>query len=81
MALALGVTRLDELAERLSSLFAELVAPKERLMDKLRMLPLLEQMSRWMPRNRSGRGALSRGCVDRRGDPAQSPAGVAVLAL
>ena len=26
-------------------------------MDKLRMLPLLEQMSRWMPRNRSGRGA------------------------
>lgn len=57
MALALGVTRLDELAERLSSLFAELVAPKERLMDKLRMLPLLEQMSRWMPRNRSGRGA------------------------
>lgn len=57
MALALGVMRLDELAERLSSLFAELVAPKERLMDKLRMLPLLEQMSRWMPRNRSGRGA------------------------
>ena len=52
MALALGVTRLDELAERLSSLFAELVAPKERLMDKLRMLPLLEQMSRWMPLKR-----------------------------
>lgn len=56
IALALGVERLDELTERIDGLFAELTAPKPSLADKLRMLPLLEKMSRWLPRNRSGWG-------------------------
>ncbi len=56
IALALGVERLDELPERIEELFAELTSPKPSLSDKLRMLPLLEKMSRWLPRNRRGRG-------------------------
>lgn len=57
IAMALGVERLDELTERIEGLFAALTAPKPSFADKLRMLPLLEQMSRWLPRERSGRGA------------------------
>lgn len=57
VALALGVDRLDALTERIEGLFAALTAPKTSWGDKLRMLPLLEQMSRWLPRERSGRGA------------------------
>ncbi len=57
IALALGVERLDALTERIEGLFAALTAPKTSWGDKLRMLPLLEQMSRWLPRERSGRGA------------------------
>lgn len=57
IALALGVERLDELTERIEGLFAALTAPKASWSDKLRMLPLLEQMSRWLPRECSGRGA------------------------
>lgn len=56
IAMALGVGRLDELTERIEGLFAELTAPKPSLSDKLRMLPLLGQMSRWLPRDRRGRG-------------------------
>ena len=57
IALALGVDRLDELTERIEGLFAALTTPRTSWGDKLRMLPLLEQMSRWLPRERSGRGA------------------------
>ncbi len=54
---ALGVDSLDELTERIEELFRVMTAPKPHFSDKLRMLPLLEKMSRWLPRNRSGRGA------------------------
>lgn len=57
IAMALGVERLGELTERIDALFGELTSPKPSLMDKLRMLPVLEKMSRWLPRNRGGRGA------------------------
>ena len=48
IALALGVESLDDLTRRIESLFSELTAPKTSLSDKLRMLPLLERMSRWL---------------------------------
>lgn len=57
IAMALGVERLGELTERIDALFGELTSPKPSLMDKLRMLPVLEKMSCWLPRNRGGRGA------------------------
>ena len=57
MALALGAERLEELTERIDGLLKRLTQPADGWMDKLRMLPLLAEMSRWMPRNRSGRGA------------------------
>ena len=56
MCLALGVQRLDDVAHEIEGLFKMLSAPKEGMMDKLRMLPRLAEFSGWMPRVRSGRG-------------------------
>ncbi len=57
MAMALGVERVEELTHRIETLIGQLTAPAGSWMEKLRMLPLLAEMSRWMPRTRSGRGA------------------------
>ena len=57
MALALGVERLDDIASRIEALLGEALTPKGSLMDKLRALPLLAEMSRWFPQQVAGRGA------------------------
>ena len=57
MALALGAESLDDIARRIDSMLGRALAPKGSLVDKLRMLPLLADMSRWFPHEASGRGA------------------------
>ena len=57
MSMALGVNRLDEVSERIETLFKSLLKPKDHLLDKLKMLPQLAQMASWMPKERKGRGA------------------------
>lgn len=57
MALALGTASLEALAGRLDNLLDQAAGPKTTLADKLRMLPLLGQMARWLPRETRGRGA------------------------
>ena len=57
MAIALGVERLEEISERIDSLIGTVTSPKENLVDKLRLLPLLGEASKWFPRKKSGRGA------------------------
>lgn len=56
MVLALGVESLDGLTRRIDTLLHEVTTPKATLWEKLRMLPLLGEMARWMPRSRRGRG-------------------------
>lgn len=56
MCLALDVERLDDIAHEIEDLFALLAAPKENILDKLRLLPKLGQFASWMPRVRNGRG-------------------------
>ena len=56
MAMALGVERLSDISERLNNLVGTVTSPKENLMDKLRLLPLLGEASKWFPRKKSGRG-------------------------
>ena len=56
MAAALGAESLEAVGERVASLLAELTSPKESLGDKLRMVPLLAGMSRWLPRVTKRRG-------------------------
>src|SRR5215831_8277601 len=54
MCLALGVKQLDDVAREIENLFQLLSAPKENLLDKLKILPKLSQFASWMPKVRTG---------------------------
>lgn len=56
MAMALGVDDLQEISERIDALLKGVMSPKNTLMDKLRMLPLLKDVSKWFPKRRTRRG-------------------------
>jgi 4-hydroxy-3-polyprenylbenzoate decarboxylase len=56
MCMALGVDHLDDTAHEIESLFKLLSAPKEGILDKLKLLPKLGQFASWMPKVKSGRG-------------------------
>ncbi len=56
MALALGVDSLDNIGERIGEMAGKALSPKNGLGDKIKMLPLLGEVSGWMPRTSKGRG-------------------------
>jgi 4-hydroxy-3-polyprenylbenzoate decarboxylase len=56
MCMALGVDHLDDVAKEIESLFKLLSAPKEGILDKLKLLPKLGQFASWMPKVIKGRG-------------------------
>ena len=56
IAMALGVESLDDIARRIDTLLKSATSPKNTLMDKLRMLPLLNDVAKWFPRKAKGRG-------------------------
>lgn len=62
IAMALGVDNLDSLTERIDALLGELTTPAVGLWDKLKMLPLLADMSRWFPKRKKGRGECQSIC-------------------
>jgi len=56
MCLALGVQKLDDIAKEIEDLFKLLSSPKENILDKLKLLPKLNQFGSWMPKTKSGKG-------------------------
>ncbi len=56
MAMVAGVERLEQLTERIDTLFKSATSPKDTIWDKLKMLPLLSEVSKWLPRKKSSRG-------------------------
>lgn len=56
MCLALGVNNLNDVAKEIEDLFKLLSTPKESIIDKLKMLPKLNQFASWMPKIKKGRG-------------------------
>ncbi len=56
MCMALGVEKLDDVAAEIEGLFHLLSAPKEGILDKLKLLPKLGQFASWMPKVKKGRG-------------------------
>ena len=56
MCLALGVNHLDDVAKEIENLFHLLASPKESIIDKLKLLPKLNQFAGWMPKVKKGRG-------------------------
>jgi 4-hydroxy-3-polyprenylbenzoate decarboxylase len=57
MCMALGVKKLDDVMQEIEGLFHMLAAPKENIIDKLKMLPKLNAFASWMPSVKSGRGS------------------------
>jgi 4-hydroxy-3-polyprenylbenzoate decarboxylase len=57
MCMALGVSDLDETAREIEELFKMISAPKESMLDKLKLLPKLGAFASWMPAVKKGRGA------------------------
>lgn len=57
MAMVAGVENLEELTQRVDSLLRSATSPMDSIWDKLKMLPLLGEVSKWMPRKLSKRGA------------------------
>src|SRR6266487_1569776 len=56
MCMALGVEHLDDVAKQIEELFKLLASPKEGILDKLKLLPKLNQFASWMPKVKNGRG-------------------------
>jgi 4-hydroxy-3-polyprenylbenzoate decarboxylase len=56
MCIALGVHHLNDITKEIENLFHLLSAPKENILDKLKLLPKLGQFASWMPKVKSGRG-------------------------
>ncbi|MBM3412553.1 MAG: menaquinone biosynthesis decarboxylase [Bacteroidetes bacterium] len=57
MCMALGVDSLDSITREIEDLFKLLSSPKENILDKLRLLPMLSQFASWMPKVINGKGA------------------------
>lgn len=55
MALALGVERIEEVSNRILSLFRQLTGPKGSLWEKLALLPTLGEVAGYLPRKFRGR--------------------------
>ncbi len=56
ICIALGVSELDDVAKEIEQLFKKLAGPKEGILDKLKMLPMLSEISSWMPKVIGGKG-------------------------
>jgi 4-hydroxy-3-polyprenylbenzoate decarboxylase len=56
MCMALGVDHLDNVAKQIEGLFKLLAAPKEGIINKLKLLPKLSEFASWMPKVKKGKG-------------------------
>ena len=57
MCLALGVDDMDDIAKEIEDLFESLTAPKQGVLEKIKMLPQLGQIGSWMPKESNRKGA------------------------
>lgn len=65
MCLALGVNHLDDVAKEIEKLFHLLASPKENIIDKLKLLPKLNQFASWMSKVKTGRGECQQIVMER----------------
>jgi 4-hydroxy-3-polyprenylbenzoate decarboxylase len=57
MCKVLGVDELDDVSKDIEQLMQQLMKPKDNIIQKLKMLPKLGEMSSWMPKVKNKRGA------------------------
>jgi len=56
IAMAFGRNSIFDLEKEIESLFIDLMQPKDTLWDKLKLLPKLKDVAKWMPRKLKGKG-------------------------
>ncbi|MFH1005692.1 MAG: menaquinone biosynthesis decarboxylase [Bacteroidota bacterium] len=56
MCMALGVNHIDDVAKEIENLFHLFSAPKNSIIDKLKVISQLKKISSWMPEKKKGRG-------------------------
>lgn len=56
MAMALGVDSLDDISRRIDNILKGVMSPKHSLWEKLQILPLLKDVSKWFPQRSTKRG-------------------------
>ncbi|MDX1285495.1 MAG: menaquinone biosynthesis decarboxylase, partial [Draconibacterium sp.] len=56
ISLAFRRNSIAELEKEIEKLFKDLMSPKENLWDKLKLLPKLKDVSKWMPKKVKGKG-------------------------
>ena len=56
VAMALGISHMEEVSEELDSLFKTMASPKQSVLDKIRIIPTLRKVARWLPKSVSGKG-------------------------
>lgn len=57
IAMALSSEKLSDLADELKEIMLTVTEPKNSIVDKLKVLPLLGKFASWMPKSKSGKGA------------------------
>jgi len=64
MNLALSLHDLDDAGRMIEGMVRDFMGPKENFIDKLRLLPALQEISSWMPKTLAGRGACQEVVMD-----------------
>jgi 4-hydroxy-3-polyprenylbenzoate decarboxylase len=62
--MALGTGNLDTAGEELGKVLKEFLGPKERFLDKLKVLPALKEIASWMPRSVKRKGSCQEVIMD-----------------
>ena len=65
ICLALGVENLNDISDKIDVLFKDLSSPKAGMLEKLKMLPKLGEISSWMPVMSNKRGACQEVIMDK----------------
>ena len=65
ICLALGVGNLDDISDKIDVLFKDLSSPKAGMLEKLKMLPKLGEISSWMPVKSNKKGACQEVIMDK----------------
>ncbi len=56
MCIALGVEKLDDIAESIQKVFGDFLSPKKSIIDKIKFLPALSKLSNILPKSQKSRG-------------------------
>ena len=56
MCIALGVEKLDDIAESIQKVFGDFLSPKKSIIDKFKFLPALSKLSNILPKSQKSRG-------------------------